>query len=83
MPVTPVLSFSVFIYLGLVQHSNADEGEAEVADLGEHAVQLRLVPDETCQGGCAVVVLSQGEIVEPSGPMRVKVSGDPELVARR
>ena len=59
-----------------------DEGRAEVADLGEQAVQLGLVAHDAAQGGGAVVLVGEGEAVEPGRPVLVQVPADAQLVRR-
>ena len=63
------------------EHQYADEGEAEVSDPGEQAVELGLVLDQAGQGGRSVVLVGQVEIVEPGRPVRVEPFADAELVA--
>ena len=60
-----------------------DQGGAEVAHLGEQAVQLGLVGHGATQGGGAVVFADEGQSAEPGGPVLVEVSLDPEFVVGR
>ena len=64
-----------------VDDLHGDQGDAEVADFGEQAVQLRLVRDGTGEAGRAVVLAGQGEVTEPGRPVLVEVPVDPEPVA--
>ena len=57
-----------------------DEGRAEVADLGEQAVQLGLVAHGAAKGGGAVVLVGDGEAVEPGRPVLVQVPADAQLI---
>ena len=59
-----------------------DEGGAEVADLGEQAVQLGLVGHGTAKRGGAVVLADEGETAEPGRPVLIEVSVDTELIAQ-
>jgi hypothetical protein len=45
---------------GVVDGGDGEEGGTEVADLGEEAVQMRLVGDGAAEGGGAVVGVGQG-----------------------
>ena len=64
-----------------VDDRHGDQGDAEVADLGEQPVQLRLVGDGTGEAGGPVVFVGQGEVAEPGRPVLVQVPVDPKLVA--
>ena len=47
-----------------VEHAHADEGEAEVSNPGEQAVELGLILDRAGQEGRSVVLVGQIEIVD-------------------
>ena len=64
----------------VVDGREGDEGDAEVADLGEQAVQLGLVGHGTAKCSCAVVLPGEGEAAEPGRP--VLVEGVPGCGAR-
>ena len=68
--------------VGGLEGCDRDQGGAEVAHLGEQAVQLGLVGHRAAQGGGAVVLADEGQSVEPARPVLVEVSPDPELVRR-
>src|SRR5829696_3995240 len=57
-----------------------DQGGAEVAHLGEQAVQLGLVGHSAAQGGAAVVFADESQSAEPGRPVLVEVPVDPEFV---
>ena len=65
---------------GRPEGCDRDEGGAEVADLGEQAVQLGLVAHDAAKGGGAVVLVGEGEAVEPGRPVLVQVPADAQLV---
>src|SRR4051794_1139486 len=67
---------------GRVGGRDRDEGGAEVADLREQAVQLRLVDHDAAQGGGPVVLVGDLEAAEPARPVPVEVLRDAELVRR-
>ena len=52
---------------------HGDQGDAEVADLGEQPVQFRLVGDGPGEAGRAVAFVGQGEVAEPGRPVLVEV----------
>lgn len=60
---------------------HGDQGDAEVSDLHEQPVQLRLVRDDTAKAGCAVAFVGQGEVTEPGRPVFVEVPVDAKFVA--
>ncbi len=60
-----------------------DQGDPEIADLGQQAVQLSLVQYESGDRGRAVVLVAHLEVVEPGGPVGVEMPLDAEDVARR
>jgi hypothetical protein len=63
-----------------VDGRDRDEGGAEVAHLGEQAVQVGLVGHCAAQGGGAVVLREDGQTAEPGRPVLVEMSGYPEFV---
>src|SRR4051812_11388747 len=65
-----------------VDHLHRDQGGAEVAHLGEQAVECGLVGDETSHPGRPVVLAGEGRIVEPRRPAVVEVTNDPDLATR-
>ena len=48
-----------------VDRRNGDQGDPEVAHLGEQTVQLGLVCEGTAERGGAVVLMDQGQTAEP------------------
>ena len=60
-----------------------DQGDADVAQLLEQAVQRRLVDDRAADDGGAVVLVGEAQPVEPGRPAGSEVSLDPDLVLRR
>ena len=58
------------------------EDGADVAQAGEHAVELRLVGDRDGDGRGAVVVAGQVELAEPGRPVVVEVAVDADRVRR-
>jgi pimeloyl-ACP methyl ester carboxylesterase len=65
---------------GLVKAVYRVQGEPEVADLGEHAVQRGLVGERAGHGRLLAVVLDP-EVPEPGRPVGVEDPLDPDLVA--
>jgi hypothetical protein len=65
---------------GLVKAAYRVQGEPEVADLGEHAVQRGLVGERAGNGRLPAVVLDL-EVSEPGRPVGVEDPLDPDLVA--
>jgi hypothetical protein len=65
---------------GLVEAVYGGQGEAEVADLGEQAVQCGLVGERAGHGGLAAVVVDV-EVSEPGRPVGVEDPVDLDLVA--
>ena len=69
-----------FSDLGLVKPVYRVQGEPEVADLGEHAVQRGLVGERAGHGRLSAVVLDL-EVSEPGRPVGLEDPFDPDLVA--
>src|SRR5918998_4191673 len=67
----------------VVDGLDGDQGGAEVAYLGEQAVQLSLVGHCAAQGGSAVVFADQGQSAEPGRPVLVEVPLYPEFIVGR
>src|SRR3954464_13674357 len=63
---------------GAAGRGEGDEWHAGVAHLGAQSVQLCLVNNSAAQGGGDVVVVCEGESVEPAGPVQVKRPADAE-----
>src|SRR5450755_1498223 len=66
-----------------VEVIDRDQGHADVADLLEQAVQCGLVDQLAAQHGGAVLLVREGEPVEPGGPAGVEVPGQADLVPAR
>jgi len=66
----------VIVIVSGVDGREGDEGDAEVADLGEQTVQLRLVGHGTAKCGGAVVLSVEDDAAEPGRPVLVEVSAD-------
>ena len=65
---------------GRFDQRHGDQGDAEVSDLDEHPVQLRLVRDDTGETRRSIGFLGQGEVTEPGCPVLVQVTLDPKVV---
>ena len=63
-----------------VDGGDGDQGQAEVADPLEQAVQGGLVDHRAPQGGGAVALVGEVQPVEPGDPPVVEVAVDPDLV---
>ena len=59
-----------------------DQGDADVAELVEQAVQRGLVDDGAAEDGGAVVIGHEIQSVEPGRPARPEVAADADLVPR-
>src|SRR4051794_40984010 len=57
------------------------KGRSEVANAGEHTVQLGLVGGPQREGGGGVAVVGQDMSAEPLRPVIIQVSGELDLVA--
>ena len=64
-----------------VDVADRDQGQAQVTDSLEQAVEGCLVGDRAADDGGAVALMGDGQAVEPGGPVRVKVPREPDLVA--
>ena len=74
------------LLLGLVSWTeplDRQQRQAEVANLGEQAVQGRLVGDRPGDQGLAGRIAADLEAVEPAGPVTVEVAVHTELVVGR
>jgi hypothetical protein len=68
----------------LVEAADEEQGQAQVADLGEQAVQGRLVGDRPGdQGGRVVGLAGHRQPVESGRPALVEQALDADLVAHR
>jgi hypothetical protein len=76
---TPLLCLK-FAAPGLVKAMYRDQGEPEVADLGEHAVQRGLVGERAGHDRMPAVVLDL-QVSEPGRPAGVEDPANPDLVA--
>jgi hypothetical protein len=63
-----------------IEEAQSQYWDAQVADPGEHTVQVRLVNERPGETGGAVVETDESEIVKGGGPVVVEVAGDPDLV---
>src|ERR1700710_45905 len=60
-----------------------DQGQPDVADLLQQAVQRGLVDDLADEKGAAVALVGHAQSVEPRGPVRVEMAQQTDLVAPR
>src|SRR5829696_5979175 len=68
---------------GRFDQRHGDQGDAQVSDLDEHPLQLRLVGDDAGKTRRSIGFLGQGEVAEPGCPVLVQVPFDPKLVGGR
>lgn len=60
--------------------SDRDQGQADVPDPAEHAMQRGLVCDEDSEERGAVGLRQDGQSLEPPGQLGSEVAREPELV---
>src|SRR5215218_1127027 len=63
--------------------ADREQLQAQVADLGEQAVQGRLVGDQSGDGGLAGLVAADLQPLKPGRPAGVQHAPDAKLIARR
>ena len=59
---------------------NSDQGQAEIAYFAKQAVQRGLVHNRATEQSGPVALLSQGQPIEPVGPMGVEVPFESDFV---
>ena len=64
-----------------VEVGDREQGQTQVADPLEEAVEGCLVGDRSADDGGPVALVGDGQAVEPGGPARVEVTAQPDLVA--
>src|SRR5215210_9166718 len=66
-----------------VKPCDRDQGQPQVADPCQHAVQRGLVGERAGQDGGAVAGGGEAHAVEPGGPAAVEAASEADLVATR
>ena len=83
--IVKIVTKTLWVWRQRLDELNGDQGHAQVTDLGEHAMQRRLIGQFTAQARRPIVQFVHIKVVKPSRPRLVCMAqaGHTESVASR